>query len=145
MISQVISIGPFQPLDMILELPNEDQKRGENQKKSTFSETQQVRTTRCTLPFFWVNSKFKVYIGSLAFLLVGRKTKQRNSWHHFSSNTFRTVSAKVRIEIGFLTNALIPISSAFSSETSLLCPVHRITGTSGWIFKSSWASLSLVM
>ena len=33
MISQVISIGPFQPSDMILELPNEDQKRGENKRE----------------------------------------------------------------------------------------------------------------
>ena len=51
---------------MILELPNEDQKKGENQKKRTFSETQQVRTTRRTLPFFWRQSKFKVYIGKSA-------------------------------------------------------------------------------
>ena len=35
----VISIGPFESPNMILELPNEDQKKGENQKKRTFSET----------------------------------------------------------------------------------------------------------
>jgi hypothetical protein len=46
MISQVISIGPFQPSEMILELPNEDQRRGENQKKSTSSEMQQVKAAR---------------------------------------------------------------------------------------------------
>jgi len=33
MISQVTSIGPFQPPDMILKLANEEQKRGENKKK----------------------------------------------------------------------------------------------------------------
>jgi hypothetical protein len=42
----LIRIGPFQPPDMILELPNEDQKRGENQKKSTFSDTQQEKAAR---------------------------------------------------------------------------------------------------
>jgi hypothetical protein len=52
MISQVIRIGFFQPLDMILKLANEEQKRGENQKKSTFSETQQVMTANCSLLFF---------------------------------------------------------------------------------------------
>jgi hypothetical protein len=36
MISQVISIGLFWSLDMILELANEEQKRGENQKKAPF-------------------------------------------------------------------------------------------------------------
>ena len=46
MISQVIRIGPFQPLDMILELANEEQKRGENQKKRTFSETQQEKAAK---------------------------------------------------------------------------------------------------
>jgi hypothetical protein len=45
-ITQVIRIGPFQPLDMILELANEEQKRGENQKKSTFSDTQKVKAAR---------------------------------------------------------------------------------------------------
>jgi len=38
MISQVISIGPFQPLDMILVLPNEDQRRDNNQKENAFSQ-----------------------------------------------------------------------------------------------------------
>jgi hypothetical protein len=46
MISQVIRIGPFQPLDTILKLANEEQKRGENQKKRTFSETQQEKAAR---------------------------------------------------------------------------------------------------
>ena len=36
MISQVIRIGLFQPLDMILNLADEEQKRGKNQKKSNF-------------------------------------------------------------------------------------------------------------
>ena len=67
LISRAISIGLFQPLDMILELPSEAQKRGENQKKSTFSETQQVWTTRCTLLFLWGGSKVKVYIGNVHF------------------------------------------------------------------------------
>jgi len=58
-----------------------------------------------------------------------------------ASKTLRTVSAIVRLRIGFMTNALIPISFAFFSETSLLCPVHRIIGISGLIFISSWASL----
>jgi len=66
MISQVRRIGLFQPLDMILKLAYEDQKRGENQKKRTFSETQQVMTAKCSLLFFWVNSKFQYNIGSLA-------------------------------------------------------------------------------
>jgi hypothetical protein len=52
MISQVIRIGFFQPFDMILKLPDEDQKGGENKKNSTFSETQQVATTRRSLLFF---------------------------------------------------------------------------------------------
>jgi len=47
---------------MILALPNKDQRRDKNQKTSTFSDTQQVSTTRCTLSFFWGQSKFKVYI-----------------------------------------------------------------------------------
>jgi len=46
MISQVITIGPFQPLDMILKLANEEQKRGENKKKSTFSDIQQEKAAR---------------------------------------------------------------------------------------------------
>jgi hypothetical protein len=50
---------------MILKLADEEEKRGENQERSTFSETQQVMTTRCTVPFFWVNSKCQVYIGNL--------------------------------------------------------------------------------
>jgi hypothetical protein len=40
MISQVLRIGLFYPLDMILKLADE------NQKKSTFSETQKVRAAR---------------------------------------------------------------------------------------------------
>ncbi len=36
MISQVISSGSFQPLDMILKLANEEQKRGDNQEKSKY-------------------------------------------------------------------------------------------------------------
>jgi hypothetical protein len=36
MISQVIGIGSFQPLDTILKLANEEQKRGENQKRAPF-------------------------------------------------------------------------------------------------------------
>jgi hypothetical protein len=62
MITQAIRIGFFQPLDMILELPNEDQKRGKNQKKIKISDTQQVMTAKCSLLFFWGQSKFKVYI-----------------------------------------------------------------------------------
>jgi hypothetical protein len=60
MISQVIRIGLFQPLDMILELPSEAQKRGENQEKSTFSETQQVMTTDVLFRFSGgsLNSRF---------------------------------------------------------------------------------------
>jgi hypothetical protein len=46
MISQVMNNGPFQPLDMILKLANKDQKRGENQKRRTFSETQQEKAAR---------------------------------------------------------------------------------------------------
>jgi hypothetical protein len=46
MITQLIRIGFFQPLDMILELANEEQKRGENQKKSTFSDTQQEKAAK---------------------------------------------------------------------------------------------------
>jgi hypothetical protein len=36
MITQVIRIGPFQPPDMIFKLANEEQKRGENQKRAPF-------------------------------------------------------------------------------------------------------------
>jgi hypothetical protein len=36
MISQVIRIGLFRPLDMILKFVDEDQKRGENKKKHLF-------------------------------------------------------------------------------------------------------------
>ena len=64
MISQVRRIGLFRRLDMILELADEEEKRGENKKKRTFSETQQVTTARCSLQFFWGRSKFQVYIGS---------------------------------------------------------------------------------
>jgi hypothetical protein len=46
MISQVRRIGFFRPLDMILKLADEDQKRGGNQKKRTFSETQQEKAAR---------------------------------------------------------------------------------------------------
>ena len=73
LISQAISIGLFQPTDMILALPNEDQRRDKNQKKSTFSETQQVWTTRCTLLFFWGGSKVKVYIGIVHFWINSLK------------------------------------------------------------------------
>jgi hypothetical protein len=46
MISQLIRTGLFQPSDMILKLANEEQKRGENQKNSTFSDTQQEKAAR---------------------------------------------------------------------------------------------------
>jgi len=46
MITQVIRIVFFQPLNKILKLANEEQKRGENQKKSTFSETQQKKAAK---------------------------------------------------------------------------------------------------
>jgi hypothetical protein len=45
-LSQVIRIGPFQRLDMILKLANEEQKRGENKKRGTFSDTQQEKAAR---------------------------------------------------------------------------------------------------
>jgi len=76
MISQVISIGPFQPLDMILVLPNEDQRRDKNQKKSTFSEMQQVWTTRCTLLLLWCGSKFNNNIGTIQL----RADSQSGRW-----------------------------------------------------------------
>jgi len=41
-------------------------------KKSNFLDTQQVMTAKCSLLFFWVNSKFKVYIGKHA-LRKGQK------------------------------------------------------------------------
>jgi hypothetical protein len=43
MITQVIRIGFFQPFDMILKLANEDQKRGENQRKSNFRTSSRLR------------------------------------------------------------------------------------------------------
>jgi hypothetical protein len=46
MISQVIRVGLSPPLDMILELADEEEKRGENQKKRTFSDTQQEKAAR---------------------------------------------------------------------------------------------------
>jgi hypothetical protein len=52
MITQVIRNGPFQPPDMILELADEEQKRGENQEKRTFSETQQEKAVKRSLNFF---------------------------------------------------------------------------------------------
>ncbi len=70
MISQVIRIGPFQPLDMILKLANEDQKGGKNQEKSKFSDTHQVMTARRSLLFFLGQSKFKVYIVMLRVVLT---------------------------------------------------------------------------
>jgi hypothetical protein len=67
MITQVIRIGFFQLFDMILKLANEEQKRGENQKKSKFSDTQQVKAAKRSLLFFWGQSKFQVYIGIFHF------------------------------------------------------------------------------
>jgi hypothetical protein len=46
MITEVIKIGLFRPLDMILKLADEEEKRGENQKKSTFSDTPQEKAAR---------------------------------------------------------------------------------------------------
>ena len=98
MISQVIRIGPFQPPDMILELPNEDQKRGENQKKNNFSDTHQVMTAKCSLLFLWGNSKFQVYIGKVA------SNFQRNravSMAYFPSNISFNFSDEVTNETCF--------------------------------------------
>jgi len=50
---------------IILTLRNEDQRRDKNQKKSTFSQTQQVWTTRCTLLLLWCGSKFNNNLGKL--------------------------------------------------------------------------------
>jgi len=94
MISQVLRIGSFQFLDTILKLANEDQKRGKNQKKSTFSETQQVMTTRCTLPFFWGQSKFQVYI-----VISGIELRIKTAYFFNSSLTARPIFSKVN---GFL-------------------------------------------
>jgi hypothetical protein len=52
MLSQVIRIGLFWSLDMILKLADEEQKRGENQEKRTFSETQQEKAVKRSLNFF---------------------------------------------------------------------------------------------
>jgi len=45
--------GSWSAPDMILELADEEQNRDENQEKSSFSDTQQVRTGRCNLLFLW--------------------------------------------------------------------------------------------
>ena len=45
-------------------------------KKSDFSDTQQVRTTRCTLLFFWGGSKVNYNIGNLHFWINSLKKAQ---------------------------------------------------------------------
>ncbi len=56
-------------------LENEEQSRGENQKKSNFSDTQQVKTARCNPLFYWGQRQCWVYIGNLASD-VGRNSRK---------------------------------------------------------------------
>ena len=41
-------------------LADEGKNRGENQKKSNFSDTHQVKAARCNLLFFWGKSDAKI-------------------------------------------------------------------------------------
>ena len=44
-------MGPFQPLDMILKLTDEEQKRGENQKRANFRTPSRLRLPDVTFCF----------------------------------------------------------------------------------------------
>jgi len=52
MITQVIRIGFFRRLDVILKLTDEEQKRGENQKKAPFQTTNRRRLQNVVITFF---------------------------------------------------------------------------------------------